>query len=82
MIRNGMRPIHSEEILRGEYLDLLKMSVNAHFQCVACTDYRLPTIDYRLPGTLRRYLCLKLEILQALEKPNGCPDCLVNGQPE
>ena len=75
MIRNGMRPIHSEEILRGEYLDLLKMSVNAHFQCVACTDYRLP-------GTLRRYLCLKLEILQALEKPNGCPDCLVNGQPE
>jgi len=54
MIRNGMRPIHSEEILRGEYLELLKMSVNAHFQCVACTDYRLPTTDYRLPTT--RYL--------------------------
>ena len=54
MIRNGMRPIHSEEILRGEYLELLKMSVNAHFQCVACTDYRLPTTDYRPPTT--RYL--------------------------
>ena len=49
MIRNGMRPIHSEEILRGEYLELLKMSVNAHFQCVACTDYRLPTTDYPVP---------------------------------
>jgi len=72
MIRNGMRPIHPEEILRGEYLELLKMSVNAlSMRCM-----------YRLPGTLRRYLCLKLEILQALEKPNGCPDCLVNGQPE
>ena len=29
MIRNGMRPIHPGEILRGEYLEPLEMSVNA-----------------------------------------------------
>ncbi|WLP93818.1 HigA family addiction module antitoxin [Psychrobacter sp. M13] len=44
MIKNGMRPIHSGEVLREDYLKPLKMSANALANSLGVTAARINEI--------------------------------------